>query len=238
MINETQNQKSNFSLWKILIRKWFIIVISLALCLGASITYSLIKVKPVYTASTSIVLKMAISNDVNSSTNTNNATLAKKNLPTVKECITSTKVAELANEYYNATYQTEGNNISKRLIIVKYSGTSMIFTLSYSDYNKDDAAKKLGAIIAAAPEELEEKIEAENIDLVTVQNDYTFSVSDNKATIIIAGIIVGFVLGVAIALLIYMLDNKLRRGEELEEVVGASVLAYIEAKKDTNGKRK
>ncbi len=228
MVNQVQNTKTATSVWEVLLKKWFIILIVFALCFGASVAYSFIKIKPVYTAQTSIVLKMAISDNVNASTNTNNATLAKKNLPTVKECLKSAKVAASANEYYNETTQAEGQNLDKASISVDYGEKSMIFILGYTDLSEEKAKAKLGAIIETAPLILAEEIEAESIDLVPVQNEYSVSVSDGKFSAMLIGGAIGLVLGVAVALLVHLLDNKVRSKEDLEEVSGLSVIAYID----------
>ncbi len=227
-MNNDVNVKSGSSIWKALLRKWFIVVIIAAICAGIAVAYSAIKIKPVYTASTSIVLKMTISDDNNTSTNTNNATLAKKNLPTVKEIIESYSVAEKANEFYNQANSKEGNNVSYGAINVSYGEKSMIFTLSYTDLSKENAGAKLKAVIETAPAILETRIEAETVDLVPVQNTYSYSSSDRTSTVIIMGVLIGLVLGVGVVLVMYLLDNKVSSREELEQITGANVLAYIE----------
>ncbi len=228
MENYAQNKKSH-SLWKALLKKWFVIVIAFVLFLGGSIIDSYRTYKPTYTASTSIMLKMAVSNDINASSNTNNATLAKKNLPTVKECLTSTKVATVANAYYNSTNEKEGlYNINKGSIRVYYGEKSMIFTLGYSDASEEQAKAKLKAVIESAPMILAAEIEAESVDLVPVQNEYDVSVSSKGTRKIIIGGVVGILIGAGLAMLIYVLDNKVRDKEELEELTQSSVIAFIE----------
>ncbi len=224
---EAQSNNSNFSIWKALIKKWFIIAIAFVICFGVAIAYSAIKIKPVYTAQTSIVLKLAISGDIVASNNTNNATLAKRNFPTVKESLKSAQCAEVANAHYNEKNGTVGNNISKGAIQVRYGEKSMIFTLGYTDVSADVAKAKLESIIETAPGILETVIEANSVDLVPVQNVYDISVSDQKSMIIPLGAIVGLVLGVGIALLICLLDNKVRKKEDIEDLTGVNVIACV-----------
>ncbi len=229
MSNENQKAKSNAHFWKSFARKWFIILLVTLLFAGVSVGYSVAKIKPIYTASTSVVLKMTISDSGNVSTNTNNATLAKKNLPTVKECIESKKAASKANEYYNQINEKTGDNISKGAISVKHGDTSMIFTLSYSDLDKQSAVEKLSAVIETAPSILVNEIEAGSVDLVPVQNEFSVYSSSRKATVIVIGTILGLMVGVVAVLIICVLDNKIRNREELEELTGSNVIAYIQS---------
>ncbi len=231
MAEQVNDKKAGLSMWRVLLRKWFIILIAMVLCLGGATAYSILKIKPIYTAKTSIVLKMAVTQDMGtntSNTNINNATLVKKNLPTVKECILSAKMTTACNEYYNEINGTTGNNISKGAISVSYGESSMIFSLSYTDVSEELASKKLSAIVNVSPEILGAEIKAESLDLVPVQNFYDVSVSDGTAKVISIGGVIGIVLGVGVALLIYLLDNKISTKEELEEVVGTDILGYIE----------
>ncbi len=224
---DVQDKNTALSIWKALLKRWFLIVIALIIGLGASIAYSLVKIKPVYTATTSIVLKLAMSDKIESGDNTNNASLAKRNLPTVKECLISSKCADAANAYYNVANNTRGSNVFKSGIQVSYGDSSMIFTLGYTDATEELAREKLEAVIVAAPSILAEEIEAESVDLIPVQKGYDVSASDNKARTIVIGGIAGFVMGVGLALLIYLLDNKVRTKEEIESLTGVTVIAYI-----------
>lgn len=233
MSNLVQNEKSNNSLWKGLIKNWFVIVIAFVIGLGAAFAYSFVKIKPVYTAETAIVLKATISNNVSASTNTSNATLSKNLLPTLKECLKSARAEEVANAYYNDLYQTQGKQISKGALGVRYGEMSMIFMLSYADANEQLAKQKLQAVINSLTETqfLNVVMEAEDVSLVPVQNELNVSVSDAKAKIITVGAMAGLAIGVMLTLIIHVFDNKVRSAEELEELTGSSVLSYIDSDK-------
>ena len=233
MSNFVQNEKSSNSLWKGLIKNWFIIAIAFVLCLGASFAYAQVKIKPVYTAKTAIVLKATISNNVSASTNTSNATLSKNLLPTLKECLKSARAEQVANDYYNQLNNTQGKQISKGSLGVNYGDSSMIFTLSYSSSDQQLAKKKLEAYINSLTETqfLNDVMEAEDVALVPVQNQLNVSTSDATAKTITLGGLLGLAIGMGITFLIYIFDNKIRSAEELEEIIGSSVLSYIDSDK-------
>ena len=217
-MSETNTNERNVSFWSIIYKKLVLIILIAVLFALLGLGYALTYVKPVYTAQTSLILKMEVS-DVGLSTNTNNATLAKKYFPAIKEVVTSPKVISEA-----------GKNISANNLAITYGDSSMIFTLSYTDATPELAKEKLFAVIETAKVVLQNDkiIEAKSVELVELQTDANVSVYNSLASSVIIGVAIGALIGVAIAFLLYFLDNTVKDKTEMEETTGVPVIAYID----------
>ncbi len=229
MSDNMQKREKSFPALQIIIKKWFIILLVAVVFFGLALTYSVLKVHPTYTAKASVVLKLTVS-DQGASENSNNATLVKKNLPTVKASIESNRTITLSNQNYNTQNEKTGENIQIKSVSVEHDDKSMIFSIAYTDKTPADAKAKLKAVIESSPAVLSEVIEAETVDLVLVQNYFDVYTSDSSVTFVAVGTLIGVALGVALVFLIYALDNTVKDREELEELTGVSILSCLENK--------
>ena len=215
-------------LWKIIYKNLFLIILATAIGLGAGLTYALLRVKPVYTAQNSVILRTVIS-DTSATENTDNANLAKRYLPTVAQIVVSPEVVLKANKAYEAL-GGKPNSISISKFAVSYGEDSLIFSISYSDKNKIDAVDKLTVLIESAVEVLKKPgyVEAEIVDLIPTQRGSKVSSSSNFTSCVVLGTLAGLAISVIGVIVAFILDNNVRSKAELEELTGASVLAMLE----------
>ena len=54
------------------------------------------------------------------------------------------------------------------------------------------------------------------------------NINTNRTMYVLVGFLGGLVLGVVVAIMVFVLDNKVKDGYELEEITGSSVIAIIE----------
>ena len=214
------NTYKSFPFFRILYRNLtMIIVIILALTvLGGA--YGFLRVKPVYSASCDVIFNVKQSNSDTLSVNTS---FAKTYLRTITTLINSPRVEEEAKK--------TDKYISRGAVSVNSGSDSLIITLSYTSDDPAVAKTRLDAYIAAADSVLQDTLPTANttrISFEKLQNDYRVSKYENKESYIIIGFVGGVVIGVALSVLIYLLDNKMKDKDEVEEIVGASLLAYIE----------
>jgi len=175
----------------------------------------------VYTASSSVILRMSVG-EATAGNVTSNASLAKLYLPDVAKIIESPLVISKANERY------ENKGISASSINVEYGEESMIFTISYSDVSDKVAAEKLVTIITCASEVLAAgAVEAEDVSLISTQNEIDISVNEGFMKYILLGTAAGIVLSILLSILIYALDTTIVDREEFEDIAKVPVLSYI-----------
>lgn len=210
-----------YPFFRILYKHKIMIILVTVLCMLLSVAYCAAYVKPVYTASSSVILRMSVG-EATAGNVTSNASLAKLYLPDVAKIIESPLVISKANERY------ENKGISASSINVEYGEESMIFTISYSDFSDKVAAEKLVTIITCASEELASgAVEAEDVSLISTQNEIDISVNEGFMKYILLGTAAGIVLSILIAILIYALDTTIVDREEFEDIAGVPVLSYI-----------
>lgn len=228
-IQETQNMGS-FSLFFGFIRRffWLILIFTLlGLGIGTGLAYK--KDQTVYTQTKSVILLARIEG----STQTTNLSLTKKYMPTVQGVITKQTFINVANEIYKGK---GGSGYIYAGSIGVQAGNGMILNISYTDADPNVAAAKLDAFLVAAKDviqngglsEGEALITADGVDFKPIDNVPITTSSNGFIKFILLGVLGGLVIGVALAFIIYLLDNAVRNREDLERLTGSTVIAYID----------
>lgn len=217
-----------FPLWHILYKNLVLIICITVICGLLGTLAGLFLAKPVYTASSNMMLKVAFYDDKGATNEINNTTLSKRTLPTVADTVTSPDVVNEAKYIYMS--KTNSDDISYKRISITYDENSLIFTISYVDAVEYDAEDKLSAVIEALKKVYKERQSTTftDIEFVETQDDYTVTESSKLMMYILVGLLGGVIIAVAFALLVFILDNKVKDGYELEEITGTSVIAIIE----------
>lgn len=211
-----------FPFFAIVYRRAIMIILITVLCAMLSFAYCLTSVKPTYTATNSLMLRMSVGND-SAGTVTTNVSLSKLYLSDVVKIIKSPKVIDYANEVYDG----EGS-INSGAISVSTDEESLIFSISYTDLSTEQAKEKLAMVITCASEVLSSgAIEAESISLIPTQKDSKVREDSGFVKYIVLGTTAGLVFSVLLAMLMYALDSSVNDRKEFEELTGVSVLAYI-----------
>lgn len=172
--NETEEI---FPFFKILLKNWLVILLVTVLCGLMFLGYSVISIKPTYTASRSFILRTTM--EGNQANLANQATLAKRYFSTLEHVIKSPNAIDEVNDEYenvqnynnyvlNAQLNGEtpllydewllnpqGGTIDKKdlevvsanAINIDYQDTSLIFKISYTDINDNLAIDKLDVLI-------------------------------------------------------------------------------------------
>lgn len=227
-MNETIKNEKVIPFWKIIYKRLVLIILITALCGVIGFGYSYLFKKPIYTATKSVILKLETTTNEEDNSN-RNATIAKIYLPTIKEMITSPRLANNINDKITGK-KTAENSVTSDSISVTYSEDSLVFTIAYSDYSMELAEKKLELVIAEANElvDVPHMVNAKNVDIKALQEEATPSDKNSYAISTIIGSAIGLVLGVAVAFLIYFLDNTAKDKEEMEELLGVPVISKID----------
>lgn len=201
----------------------FIVLIVICTVLGTALGLGVafVKDKKVYKQSKSVVVIASIDGKAM----TTNISLTKKWMSSIPTIIKTPIFIDKAN----AEYGGSGSDKISSLSIGVSANDNMIFTISYSDYDKDVAEKKLNAYIKAVEQEITNGyITADNVAFTDIDNVPKTSESNGFVKYVLLGIIGGLVVGAAIAFLIYLFDSTVSSKSELERLTGVTVVAYID----------
>lgn len=223
-LNLSNSTNKSFPFFRILYRNLTLIIIMVSTFVVLGTVYGVFMVKPVYTAKCDAIFYIVLQ-DSSSSVQRGTTSLAKSSLPTFSDFIKSPIVEATARKNSN------NNSISRGAVSVDYYSDNLIISISYTSATPEDAKEKLDAYIDAASSEFEAKPPIENakrISLVKLQNEYIVRESKGGSDYFFLGLVIGLVLGVTISVLRYLLDNKLKDKDELEELTGVSLLSYID----------
>lgn len=232
---ENDVQKSSTPFLRILkARLVWIILISVVFVL-AGYCYGKFIAKPVYTASCDVIVKLRYvdsltgDNDhsVANSNKLNDFSLAQRMMPTIVDIVESPNVISLAKT------RNGDEGINRGSFNASYDKDSLIFNVSYTDYDPELAKGRLEDVFATfkvyipESEDIKEIIIASDIEFVKTQNNINVSVSDNsKKAALISGA-AGVVFSTVLSVLIYLFDNKVKTVKELEEITGVDVLTTL-----------
>ncbi len=231
-MNETQTvaeKENRFPFWKI-ISKNIMFIICITLLVGlVGIVYSAINVKPVYTATASVMyyeVPYHEDNYLDADDTSLGISMTKNSLKTMSEIISMPKTVQKANQLYSEAGK-KGELISKN-IDVYYNELSCIFFISYSDTSETSAKQKLYYLLESMEQVFEEdKLVTGTPEFISTGSDYKVDVTNRSYLFIILGVVAGLVIAVFLAIIIYLLDNKVKSSSELEELTGVGILSFI-----------
>ena len=229
--------QNTFTFIEILFKNWLYIVMALILGALAFLGYSIINIKPTYTASRSYILRTTMADG----SQANQATLAKKYFSTVEKLIISPNTLSEVNSAYKQDQVENGialediEYLSSGNISVIYQDTSLIFKVTYTDISQAKAIEKLSILVETFrySDIFKEGIMASDVQLIETQTKQYWVVEKNTvyAKYTALGAIVGFAISIVIITAIYVFDNKIRDKKDYEELTGVSVIAYIAKEK-------
>lgn len=237
MAENTNETNTGFSVFRVLVKKLPLIIIIAVLFTVAGLLLALFTVKPIYTATRTVILRTSTSEFESGASTTNDITLAKMLLPNVSEQLTGERVQKYANQRYEKKTEKDDGVLCKN-VSTSYGEDTLIFKISYSDYDENLVEAKLVAVIDGFNDFLAVEngnlqiIMAENVRLVNLENRASDpTVSYNYVLYILGGALIGLVIAVVIVLLRSLFDNTVKNKEEFEQATGVPVISVIEKKK-------
>ena len=234
--NFVENEKS-IPLARLIYKNLVLIIMIVVLTSLIGFAYAIINVRPTYTVNRSFILRTTQSG----ASENNQAALGKLFISNIKDLLALPEYINEANDVYTER-QNGQTKIKSNSLAVNYNDESLIFTISYTDANGHDAAAKIHAIYLVASEKLAKDMNVESVKLIDIDNvninvqkdvyeGMSYTTNGGYTKYIVLGACVGLVISMCIVLIMYALDNTIHSKEELEQVTGASVLAYISKNK-------
>ena len=226
-------EKENRGAFTVFLRflRRFIVLILVFTVLGTVGGFVLARKKDqtVYTQTKAVVVVASI----DQISQANNITLTDILKNTIARVTTTPIIIDRAREIYiencNNAQKKPNGTVSSGAISVE-SGDNLIFDISYSSSSAADAADKLDAFIAAVQEQTSVLFQdyANQVNLYPIDNAPALSTSNGFVKFMLLGVLGGLVAGLAIAFILYILDNTVSSKSELEALTGATVVAYID----------
>ncbi|MBO7344349.1 MAG: hypothetical protein J6U92_00225 [Clostridia bacterium] len=239
MNNKIEKQ---FPLVNLLLKNLLIIVLVAILCALLGLGYSIMRIKPVYTATKSVMIRTTLSADNSSSALSNQAALSKIYLGTISNIIRGDEIIESADKIYkeqNEIPETDKKKyVNSGSVGMIYSSQSLIFKLTYTDTSADLASLKLDAFISAVSSKVGGFVQAENVYIIETQKESDIAETKFYTKYTVIGLFAGVAISTLTVFLIYFLDNTIKRRDEMESITGAAVVAYIEKEADKPKKSK
>ena len=234
--NFVENEKS-IPLARLIYKNLVLIIMIVVLTSLIGFAYAIINVKPTYTVNRSFILKTT---QLKANDN-GQASLGKLFIPFIKDLVVLPEFIQETNDVYTEK-QNGQTKIRPNSLAINYKDESLIFTISYTDANIHDAAAKIHAIYLVASEKLAKYMNIESVKLIDIDNvnidvqkdiyeGMSYTTNGGYTKYILLGACVGLVISMCIVLIMYALDNTIHSKEELEQLTGASVLAFISKNK-------
>lgn len=207
-------------------KRWQLIVsITLAVTIIATVA-NFFLIKPKYQATTDIFIGKNVTNKKDEAASYNNSEIQmyQKMLKTYASLINTTDL--ISNAFEAAGITDISANQAKSALVVEPQTDTQIIVIKYTNTNKQLAKDVVEAItkefIKVSPNYYDTSVNV--IESVKLPTD---PVSPNKKTNILIAFIFGFILGVGVSLILYMLDSTFKDKEDLEEIIGLPVIGVI-----------
>ncbi|MCR8842236.1 Wzz/FepE/Etk N-terminal domain-containing protein [Paenibacillus sp. SC116] len=213
-------------------RSWWLVTIVVLASVCAGIV-SLYLLQPKYEASSQIII---------SSTNTTGQSLMSINevnmdlrlMDTYKEIIKTVAMMKKVTANHPDIEHTP-EELSRRLQVNSASSTQVI-TLSYQHENYSQAVKTVNAIVLEFQREIPSLMNIDNVSILGLANEEAVPapVSPNIVFNVAVTFMISLVGGVALFVLLEMLDDTVKSEEELARLLNLPVLATVNIIRETN----
>jgi len=208
------------SLFRMLLNKWYVILISTLLCFGLASIYAYVMLDDKYTAQTSMII--LVENDVQS--DEQNFNFSQKLTKTYTELAKSDLVIEqvISSLSLNQT----SDELRKMMTI---SGVQDTPVIKLSIVAKDNIlAKDIANKTVQVMQQVSLQFEGfDNIEVLDVAQTPDIPSGPNRILYVAIGIILGGILGVGIIFIVELVDRSIKTPDDIERKLGLRTLAII-----------
>jgi capsular polysaccharide biosynthesis protein len=208
------------SLFRMLLNKWYVILISTLLCFGLASIYAYVMLDDKYTAQTSMII--LVENDVQS--DEQNFNFSQKLTKTYTELAKSDLVIEqvISSLSLNQT----SDELRKMMTI---SGVQDTPVIKLSIVAKDNIlARDIANKTVQVMQQVSLQFEGfDNIEVLDVAQTPDIPSGPNRILYVAIGIILGGILGVGIIFIVELVDRSIKTPDDIERKLGLRTLAII-----------
>lgn len=205
-------------------KRWMLITILTVVAGFASGVVSLYMTKPVYQASTQILVNQKNSDSSNLNVNQLQTNIDLVN--TYSQIIKSPVILEKVSKKLDLKQSTTALD---QKIAVNTQENSQVFSLTVEDTNPATATKIVNTVSKTFQTEIQNIM---NVDNVTILSESTLK--DNQTPVrpnllmnVVSALAVGLILGSALAFLLDFIDTTFKNTKEVEEELGLPIIGII-----------
>jgi capsular polysaccharide biosynthesis protein len=222
-MEEEQVYESEIDLLQIiqlLIRKWWVIVLSTVIVLIITIIYSFGFVDDQYTAQSSMIVQVVNENQ----TDYNNLVYGQRLVDTYQEIAQSNIVLNQLRE--DLDIELSNSTLRNMITLSGVQDTAILkLQVEYTDpVFARDVANEIVLILQTVTQDFEG---LEQVELIDVAETPMNPSGPNRMLYMAIGVILGGMIGVAIVFAVEFLDKKLRYPKDIEEKLGLRLLGTI-----------
>lgn len=203
-------------------KRWQLIAICTMITTIISLIATFFIIVPKYQASTKLFIGKESSTD--EKYNNNDIQMYQNLLKTYASIVKT-------NDLVSSALEEKGINLSSESVISKLevitTTNTQIMEVKYTSTNKEEARDVVEAITEEFIKKSESLITNANVQVVESVRLPKYPVTPNKKLNISIGIFSGFMLGIAIALILEYIDTTIKTKEDVEEFIGLTVIGVI-----------
>ncbi len=218
--NKTTNSPDIKSVLFTALQKWYILFITLAVCVISSLIYSYFLVTPLYDSTGKIYIMRKDSETVSSSDLSVSSYLTNDYENLIVDRAVLDEVSRLLD------YKYSFSQLRRAVSVENPEDTRFIEITARAD-SPEDSKKIVDAVCRVSQEKI---IELLGIDRVTIIREGNLPKNASVPNItknLLNSLMLGFLLFIAVIFAIYSLDDKINRSEDVKKHLEISVLANI-----------
>lgn len=221
--NKTANKTIEIKdIFNAVVKWWWLILLITLVAGGIAYSYSKYFIRPMYTSSGSVCFSSSQTRGLEMDTNALNA--SQKMLPT---CIALLKSDTFTNDIAQKTGLPISGSQVKSAIKVSATKDTEIINISAVHYNKTYAMKIVETVLENASTEIGRVYPAGKVTVIDVAREPKAPSSPNVDKNTMNGLLLGLVLGMGVAFLIEILDNRLKNEEDIIQKYDIPLLGVI-----------
>ena len=226
---------SLLDLWKVVVKKFVLIVIIMVIAVASGTVYAYAVKPTTYTVTTSAGIKVDSLTTGSNSTGASELNYYSYSVYLAAQCERMLKDSNMSIRAHN-----EGININTGAIRVDYQKEHFAFTISYSLSGRDPALRQkvvedLQAYLDFVYDYINDTSNSGNIWDRLGEDRFRFddpmiqavSASTGKSKTIVLAFVIGFVISAVFILITFFTDDSISSKEQIEEVAGSTVLTVV-----------
>lgn len=215
-------------IFRIIKKRFLIIILITALAVGASVVLSLYVMTPVYEAESSIIIgkERQESHEAGDAYSYNDVMMYEKMLKTYGQIAKSRLVAKLASEKLKELGQTDLSFGENEVTVAPYTDTQILI-IKIQDTNPNIAMIKTNTLARSFVEEANRIYPSGNVQVLDDAIVPVLPVSPKTRLNVAVAFLFGIMVSLGIIFIIEYTDNTLKTEEDIEKYVGFPVIGLI-----------
>ncbi len=211
------------NIFKIVTKRWWIIVVSLLVCVTVSVIATYFIATPVFQSSTTVYVgkKTALSSD----NAINDVLLGNQLVKDYREIILSRLVASQVLTNLGITNLSADQLSSK--ITVSLKNETRVIQISVSDTDSILAKNIANSVASIFKDKVVDIMAVDNVSVIDTAVASTIPVSPNKRLNIILSFIIALIAGIGINFLIEYMDNTIKTPDDVKKYLDLPVIGVI-----------